>query len=68
MDVYIYAADIYCKDCGKTIQKILATKGCTPNTPDDQTSYDSDEYPKGPYSDGGASQTAHNIVQVALCA
>ena len=50
MDVYIYQADIYCEDCGKAICEDLAKKG---GIPEDLDCYDSDEYPKGPYSDGG---------------
>ena len=49
MDIYIYQADLYCADC---ISKI--TKSLAPNEiPGDENTYDSDEYPKGPYPDGG---------------
>lgn len=41
MDVYIYEADIICAECGEIIRKEL--------TPSD----DSNDYPQGPYSDGG---------------
>jgi hypothetical protein len=42
MDAYVYAADLYCEDCGRAIQKKL---------PEDTG--DSDSYPQGPYPDGG---------------
>jgi len=50
MDVYIYQADIYCEDCGKAICEDLKKSG---EVPEDLDCYDSSEYPKGPYSDGG---------------
>ena len=53
MNVYIYAADIYCEDCGEAIRKQITQEGHAPADPDDEWSYDSDEFPKGPYPDGG---------------
>ena len=52
MNVYIYAADIYCEDCGDNIRAILLRNGCEFD-PADETSYDSDDFPKGPYPNGG---------------
>lgn len=48
-DVYIYQADIYCSDCARKIMDRLTP----PDDPLDEESFDSDDYPKGPYSDGG---------------
>lgn len=53
MDAYIYAADLYCADCGEDIRSRLTQEGKAPSDPDDETSYDSDEFPKGPFADGG---------------
>ena len=53
MDAYIYCADIYCADCGRAIRKQLKREGHAPADPRDGSSYDSDEYPKGPFEDGG---------------
>lgn len=58
MNVYVYKADIYCKDCGELIRRKIASRdivnsGVAPADPDDETSYDSDEFPKGPFPDGG---------------
>lgn len=53
MEVYIYAADLFCEDCGERIRAELDREGLAPADPNDEWSYDSDEYPKGPYSDGG---------------
>lgn len=53
MQAYIYCADIYCEDCGRAIRKRIKAEGFAPADPRDETSYDSDEYPKGPYDEGG---------------
>jgi len=53
MLVYIYAADIYCQQCGEAIRERITREGFAPAEPDDEWSYDSDEFPKGPYPDGG---------------
>ena len=53
MGVYIYAADIYCEDCGEVIRERITEEGHAPADPWDECSYDSDEFPKGPYPDGG---------------
>lgn len=50
-NVYIFQAALYCEDCGKAI---CARTPKPPHLdPDDESSWDSDDYPKGPYSDGG---------------
>lgn len=49
MDVYLYQADLYCKSCG---EKIAASLSKPEGFPDEHT-YDSDDYPKGPYGNGG---------------
>ena len=43
---YIYAADLWCNSCGRAIRKQLRREGHAPADPHDETSYDSDEYPK----------------------
>lgn len=53
MLVYNYAADIYCKQCGEAIRERIIREGLAPDNPDDERSYDSDEFPKGPYPNGG---------------
>jgi len=53
MNVYIYNADIYCEDCGEAIREQITRGGFAPADPDDESSYDSDEFPKGPCPDGG---------------
>ena len=46
-------ADIYCGGCGMAIRNELDRQGKAPDNPDDELSYDSNEYPKGPYDEGG---------------
>lgn len=53
MDVFIYQAALYCTDCGESIRERLDAAGETPDDPSDESSYDSDDYPKGPFPDGG---------------
>ena len=49
MNAYIYQAALFCEDCGHAIRKQIRKEGKAPAEP----GYDSDEYPKGPYQDGG---------------
>ncbi len=49
--IYIYQADTFCVDCTEQIKAALILSGKQPEDPSDESSYDSDEWPKGPYSD-----------------
>lgn len=53
MDVYIYQAALLCEDCGRAECLILQREGRAPADPSDESSFDSDSFPKGPYPDGG---------------
>lgn len=53
MDAYIYQADVYCAACGVAIRERLKVEGRAPADPEDESSYDSDDFPKGPYANGG---------------
>jgi hypothetical protein len=60
VNAYIYNADIYCKDCGKVIKQRIngAPFGRNDDTGrfesvDEYDGVDSDQYPCGPYADGG---------------
>ena len=53
MEAYIYCADIYCELCGESIRERITLEGNSPDNPEDETTYDSDEFPKGPFIDGG---------------
>ncbi len=43
MNVYIYASNIWCEECGKAIHERIMSK----------MAFNSDDFPKGPYPDGG---------------
>ena len=55
MDVYLYQAALLCEECGDTVRSTLGYQTCPicKFDPQDEETYDSDEYPKGPYPDGG---------------
>lgn len=52
-EVYVYKAALYCKPCGDGIKQRLAMNGKAVPENLDETQYDSDVYPKGPYPNGG---------------
>jgi hypothetical protein len=53
MNVYIYQAALLCEACGRATRLKLIGKGKSPADRYDESSYDSDDFPKGPESDGG---------------
>lgn len=53
MKAYVYQAALYCEDCGKQICDQLDRAEKTPDDVNNESSYDSDDYPKGPYGSGG---------------
>ncbi len=60
MNVYMYQAALFCEDCGVEIRARLTKQGTAPEDPEDEYTYDSDDYPKGPYSDGGGESDCPN--------
>ena len=50
MDFYTYAADTYCADCGGDIRRRLTLEGKAPEDPDQFETYESDDFPKGPFN------------------
>ena len=53
MDIYTYQGELLCEDCGEYARERLDKEGKSPADPDDESTFDSDDYPKGPYPDGG---------------
>lgn len=49
MQAYIFRAALYCTDCTKAIKQNLGYS----HEGQSEYEFDSDEYPKGPFSDGG---------------
>ena len=43
---YIYQACVWCDDCGEAICEQLNAEGQAPANPDDEHTFDSDDYPK----------------------
>jgi hypothetical protein len=62
---YIYAAETWCDDCGEKIKRALRLDGTVDAMiadgadPDDERTYDSGEYPKGPYDIGESDSPEH---------
>jgi hypothetical protein len=52
-DAYIFQADTYCAECAGSIKRQIAAAGGKPARTDDESTFDSDVWPKGPYPDGG---------------
>lgn len=57
-EVYIYQAATLCQECGVKVKAQLRDEGRAPENPDDEHTFDSDQYPKGPYPDGGGESDA----------
>jgi hypothetical protein len=51
MNVYIFQAALLCEECGKSLMADNTPPAYV--DPTDQSSYSSDDWPKGPYPDGG---------------
>lgn len=63
MDAYVFQAAMLCADCGKATRDQLraTTKELHPGFDEaDEYTYDSDYFPKGPYSDGGGEADSPN--------
>ena len=64
MNAYIYQAALLCEECGCEVCAELKSAGKRPPDYTDESTYDSDDYPKGPYPDGGGEadcpQCCHN--------
>ena len=53
MNAYIYQADLCCQDCGQKIIADLTRAGKAPECPQDESTFDSDDFPKSAGDDGG---------------
>lgn len=60
MDVYMYQAAFLCADCGRKVRAVLDADGRKPADVLDEYSFDSDDYPKGPFADGGGEADCPN--------
>lgn len=55
MNVYIYQAALLCQRCGEHRRALLQNTDKMPANPAAEYTYDSDDYPKGPYANGGGA-------------
>lgn len=55
MKTYLYRGALYCEHCADRIKGNLRQRSpeCVPITSDDESSYDSNDWPKGPFPNGG---------------
>lgn len=53
MKAFIYRAALLCEPCGEATRRYLTKELRAPADPNDESSYDSDWFPKGPYPNGG---------------
>jgi hypothetical protein len=56
---YIYRADVWCGGCGEAIRARLTAEGKAPADPDNEWSYDSDDFPKRASDDGESDCPQH---------
>lgn len=49
MNAYIFQAALLCEDCAEQVKHELEC----PGDPENESTWDSDDYPKGPFPDGG---------------
>lgn len=65
--VYMYQAALWCDSCANEIKGRLTREGKAPEDPDDDTSFDSDEFPKYVGTTGGESDTPDHCDAGADC-
>lgn len=53
MLTYMFQASMLCEDCGKAKREELTAEGKAPADVDNESTYDSDDFPKGPYGING---------------
>lgn len=65
MKVYAYQAALICGDCGDEVCARLKKQGKAPEDPRNENTYDSDDYPKGPYAND--SNDSDSIQHCDMC-
>ena len=56
---YIYQSDVWCDSCGLAIKQDITRRGEAPEWPVEETTYDSNEYPKEANEDEEADYPQH---------
>ncbi len=68
MNAFIFCADIYCEKCGESFRELITHNGNAPADPENEYSYDSEYFPKGPFADGGGeADTPQHCGNGGLC-
>lgn len=57
--VYMFQAALYCEACGQAIREGLTAEGKAPLDADDERTYDSDDFPKGPFEPDESDSVEH---------
>lgn len=65
MEAYVYQAALLCGPCGERVRALLAKTA--PADAREESTYDSDEYPKGPYPDGGGESDTPDYCDRCRC-
>lgn len=61
MNVYVYQAALLCEECGDKCKAELTAEGNAPKNPSNENTFDSDNFPKGPYaSDSNEADSPHH--------
>lgn len=68
MDAYIFQAALWCEACAHVIMQRLKDEDHAPADPSDEYSFDSDDYPKGPFADGGGEADYEQYCDGCNCA
>ena len=64
--MYIYQAALLCDECGEAQRLALNMEDGAPEDPSDETTYDSDVYPKGPYDDTEEADSPQHCDECAV--
>jgi hypothetical protein len=59
VDFYIFQAECYCENCVEKLKAELRKIEPEPANSDDETTFDSNEWPKGPFSDEESDSPDH---------
>jgi|ERR1043166_2124406 hypothetical protein len=53
MNAYLFQASLLCGSCGASTRAAIRAQGKAPADESNEHTYDSEDFPKGPYPDGG---------------
>lgn len=67
MKAYMYKAAWLCEGCGESTRQELTEQGNAPADIDNESSYDSDGFPKGPYDNGGGESDSPQHCDQCQC-